>query len=101
MAKRVKGWAGCFSLPVPPAKPIFALSEMDFLRTEDRSCFSAPPNTPRSPVCVFVCLSSHWSIVQAVVPTCTARGQTWDYTVGGSATMSRSLPLCVSQPGTD
>lgn len=61
-----------FLFPSPPAKPIFSVSEMDFLRTEDRSCLPAPPNTMHYPVCACTCvcvcvccgcLTCQWSIV--------------------------------------
>lgn len=59
-----------FLFPSPPAKPIFSVSEMDFLRTEDRSCLPAPPNTMHYPVCA-VCLCVLWmphlSVVNSAV----------------------------------
>lgn len=84
--EKSKKGTGAVVFLLPPPKPIFSLSEWDFLRIGDRSCLSAPPSTlERSARWRGVCewLSCQRSVVQVVELTRAVRGQRWDYPVGG------------------
>lgn len=82
---------------------------MDFLRTEDRSCLPAPPNTMHYPVCACTCVClcvlwmSHLSVVNSAV-CWPAQQEVRDGITPWVALCQWACPcllLCVSESGSD
>lgn len=86
MAKRGGKRMGAVVFLFPSQSQFSHWVNEDFLRIEDRTVCWLRPTCCTTSVCLR--LSCRRSAVRVVVLTCTARGQGWDYTVGGLVSMS-------------